>query len=235
MLHIPYVEAPNEAERYAAQLCVDGKVDCVLSEDTDVLAYGTPKFLTKIDTTKDTVVEITHSVIVEEMGISKETFRDLCIMCSCDYNTNIPLIGPEKSYQLLATHHTIEGVIEELKKSPKYTDEICSVLKYEVCRDLFATYPIDYYIPYCGMPDFGALQNFLCENSIRHDMSLLKKHLSPRDLVFDETEDVKEDDEVGDNTEVVENEDNEVDENKADDNTQDIENVGDNEDDVNEV
>ena len=200
MLHIPYVEAPDEAERYAAQLCVDGKIDCVLSEDTDVLAYGTPKFLTKIDTTKDTVVEITHSVIVEEMGISKETFRDLCIMCSCDYNTNIPLIGPEKSYQLLASHHTIEGVIDELKKTPKYTDEICSVLKYAVCRDLFATYPIDYYIPYCGMPDFGALQEFLRTNSIRHDMSLLKKHLSPRDPVFEVEE--FEDEKVEDPSEV---------------------------------
>ena len=191
MLHIPYVEAPNEAERYAAQLCVDGKIDCVLSEDTDVLAYGTPIFLTKIDITKDTVVEITHSVIVEEMEISKDTFRDLCIMCSCDYNSNIPLIGPEKSYQLLSTHHTIEAVVDELKKTPKYTDDICSVLKYEVCRELFATYPIDYYIPYCGMPDFDALQEFLCENSIRHDMTLLRKHLSPRDLVFEEAVDDK--------------------------------------------
>jgi len=188
VLRIPYVEAPDEAERYAAKLCVDGKVDCVLSEDTDVLAYGTPRFLTKIDTTRDTVVEITHSVILEEMGIGLPTFRDLCIMCSCDYNSNIPMIGPEKSYQLLVEHETIESVIAELSKSPKYTEEICSVLKYETCRTLFSTHPVDYYTPYCGMPDFEALEEFLAANSIRYDLSILRKHLSCRELVFEEEE-----------------------------------------------
>lgn len=186
ILRIPYVEAPDEAERYAAQLCVDGKIDCVLSEDTDVLVYGTPTFLTKIDTTKDTVVEITYSVILEEMGISNDTFRDLCIMCSCDYNSNIPLIGPEKSYQLLVEHETIEGVISNLLKNPKYTEDMCSVLKHEKCRELFSTHPIDYYIPYCGMPDFSMLQEFLRTNAIRYDISLLRKHLSCRELLFEE-------------------------------------------------
>jgi 5'-3' exonuclease len=196
VLHIPYVEAPNEAERYAAQLCVDGKIDGVLSEDTDVLVYGTPIFLTKIDTNNETVIEITHAVIREEMDMTTETFRDLCIMCSCDYNSNIPSIGPEKSYQLLREHHTIENVIDELKKPSyhftqhgqkhPYTDEVCAILKHEVCRTLFSTYPIEYYIPYCGMPDFNALQEFLRIHSIRYDITSLKKHLCPREPVFED-------------------------------------------------
>lgn len=217
VLQIPYVEAPNEAERYAAQLCVDGKIDCVLSEDTDVLVYGTPIFLTKIDTIRETVVEITHSQILKEMEMTKDTFRDLCIMCSCDYNSNIPLIGPEKSYQLLREHQSIEGVIEALISNPKYKDskkerytkETCSVLKHEVCRELFSTYPIEYYIPYCGIPDFNALQEFLFYHSIRYDMALLKKHLSPRELVFVEEEvnekvEVKEIEEIEEITEIEE-------------------------------
>ena len=190
VMHIPYVKAPAEAECYASQLCVDGKVDAVLSEDTDVLAYGTPVFLTKIDTQKDTVVQITYSSILEETGMTKETFTDLCIMCSCDYNSNLPMIGPEKSYQLLSVYKKIEDVISHLQSTKKsvYTDDACSILKYQRCRELFSTYPIDYYIPYCGMPDFMVLQEFLFINSIRFDMAVLRKHLSPRELSFEQDE-----------------------------------------------
>jgi flap endonuclease-1 len=190
LLQIPYLTAPAEAECYASLLCVDGKVDAVLSEDTDVLAYGTPCFLTKVDTRADTVVEINYSAIMNETGMSRDTLTDLCIMCGCDYNSNIPQIGHEKSYQLLSTHGTIEGVIEYLKTLKKgkveYTDEVCSILKYTRCREMFATYPVECFIPYCGTPDFQKLQEFLFVNHIRSDINVLRKHLSARELVFEE-------------------------------------------------
>ena len=197
VLNIPYLTAPAEAECYASQLCVDGKVDGVLSEDTDVLAYGTPCFLTKIDTRTDTVIEILYSKITEETGMSRDTFTDLCIMCSCDYNSNIPMIGPEKSYQLLSTYKNIDDVISHLKTLKKgkveYTDEVCSILKYKRCREMFSTYPVECYIPYCGSPDFFTLFEFLSANNIRYDFDLLKKYLSPRKLDFlDEEKEEKE-------------------------------------------
>jgi len=125
--------------------------------------------------------------------MTKETFTDLCIMCECDYNANIYLIGPEKSFQFLKNFKRIEDVLEELKKlldnnkNPKYTDEMFLPLKYERCRELFTNHPIDFYMPYCGTPDFSALEEFLFTNHIRYDMSKLKKNLSVRlDLVFQE-------------------------------------------------
>jgi 5'-3' exonuclease len=169
-------------------LCVSGKVDAVLSEDTDVLAYGTPCFLTKIDTRTDTLVEITYDKIKEETGMSRETLTDLCIMCSCDYNSNLPMIGPEKSYQLLSTHKNIDQVLNYLKTLKKgkveYTDEVCSILKHERCREMFSTYPVECHIPYCGFPNFSVLEEFLTSNQIRYDMDLLKQHLAPRELEF---------------------------------------------------
>ena len=193
ILNVPYVQAPGEAECYGANLCVDGKVDAVLSEDTDVLAYGAPIFLTKIDYIRDTVVEISYEKILEEMEMTKETFTDLCIMCECDYNSNIYLIGPEKSYQFLRNFKRIEPILEELKKltdkdkSPKYTDEMFLPLKYTRCRELFTNHPVDFYMPYCGTPDFLKLEEFLFSNNIRYDMTKLKKNLCVRqDMVFQE-------------------------------------------------
>lgn len=49
MLNIPFFNAEMEGETTCAHLCCLGKVDAVLSDDTDVLAYGTPVFLTRLD------------------------------------------------------------------------------------------------------------------------------------------------------------------------------------------
>lgn len=193
VMNIPYVKAPAEAECYASHLCKYDKVDCVLSEDTDVLAYGTPVFLTKIDVYKDTVVEITYDKILEETGMTYETFTDLCIMCSCDYNSNIYMVGPEKSYSMLKTFGRIEKILEELKTlknkdgSPKYTDEMFDVLKYERCREMFTTHPVEFYAPYCGVPDFSKLEEFFYTNNIRFNIEKLKKNFQAREVYFDDS------------------------------------------------
>jgi 5'-3' exonuclease len=193
ILNIPFVIAPAEAECYASHLCVYGKIDCVLSEDTDVLAYGTHVFLTKFDYISETVEEITFSKIMEQTEMTKEMFTDLCIMCSCDYNSNIPGIGPEKSYSMLRRYKNIEGVIEELRKikgkdkQPKFTEEMFDILKYQRCREMFTTTPVEFYAPYCGTPNFEKLTEFLFKHNVRYTrFDLLKKYLSPVELVFEE-------------------------------------------------
>ena len=60
-LGVPYFMAPVEAETMASDLCKRGIVDAVLTEDTDVLAYGAPVFLSKINTSTDTCVRVVHS------------------------------------------------------------------------------------------------------------------------------------------------------------------------------
>ena len=58
ILNVPYFDAPLEAETMCVDLCKRGIVDAVLTEDTDVLAYGTPIFLSKIDPFSSTCVLI---------------------------------------------------------------------------------------------------------------------------------------------------------------------------------
>lgn len=201
VLQIPYTKAPGEAENYAAHLCKYGIVDAVLSEDTDVLAYGAPIFLTKIDTHEDTVVEINYAQILECTGMTSETFTDLCIMCECDYNSNIPLIGYEKSYALLKEHTSIENVLQHLrtvtkadKKTPKYPEESFDVLKYPRCREIFTTHPVEFYVQYCGIPDMERLQEFLFKHNVHFNFRRLKQSLEPREIEYIENvEDEKKD------------------------------------------
>jgi 5'-3' exonuclease len=200
VMKIPYIQAPHEAENFCSHMSVYGKVDYVLSEDTDVLAYGTPIFLTKIDTINDTVVEISYNKILEKMEMTKETFTDMCIMCECDYNSNIYLIGPEKSYNLIKAYDNIERVLDHLKTlknkdgTSKYTDDMFLPLKYERCRQMFTTEESlikDIYIPYCDIPNFQDIENFFFKHNIRYNIEKLRKNCT-REIVFDEDEYVEE-------------------------------------------
>tara|TARA_Y100000389_G_scaffold130734_1_gene128135 strand:+ start:3521 stop:4621 length:1101 start_codon:yes stop_codon:yes gene_type:complete len=164
ILEIPCITAPGEAEKMCSKLCIDGKVDAVLSEDTDVIAYGTPIFLTKIDTSADTVVVLANSEIREALDFSYEQLLDLCIMCGTDYNTNIFRVGAHKSYKKLQTHGNIEGI-------EAHDTVDTSILKYKNVRKLFTEFNdcCDIAIPYCGTPNHKKLLHFINYHKIWYD------------------------------------------------------------------
>ena len=86
ILNVPFYEAPNEAEKMCAKLAIDGHVVAVLSEDTDVIAYHAPIFLTKINTFSDLAVQIKPSAIHSSLDINAQILLDFCIMNGTDYN-----------------------------------------------------------------------------------------------------------------------------------------------------
>ena len=71
ILKIPYYTAPEEAEKFCSYLCINGLVDSVLSDDTDVIAYNCPFFLTKLDIYNDTFVEISNKNVLNILNNKK--------------------------------------------------------------------------------------------------------------------------------------------------------------------
>lgn len=119
-LNIPFFDSENEAETFCAYLCYHNLVDAVLSNDTDVLAYKTPVFLTKLVLKKqknmgeeDTVIEINYNELLKHLEFTSEQFTDLCIMSGTDYNKNIFRIGNEKAFKLLQQYYSIENIEKE--------------------------------------------------------------------------------------------------------------------------
>jgi 5'-3' exonuclease len=168
ILDIPFFDAKIEADTLCADLCKTGKVDAVLSEDSDLMAYGCPNFLSKIDPKNGTCVRINYQKILEATGLSDESFLDFCIMCKTDYNKRIPMIGPVKSYKLIQTH----GDIETIQKKTKLD---ITNLKHNRTRELFRDYEsTEVKVPYVGIPDFSALQQFVFKKNIRIDVSYLE-------------------------------------------------------------
>jgi|SaaInlV_165m_DNA_2_1040747.scaffolds.fasta_scaffold00534_3 5'-3' exonuclease len=192
ILDIPYYTAPLEAEKMCAKLNIDGLVDAVLSEDTDVMAYSTPHFLSKIDTNNDTCIRIKKECLLKSLDFNEEEFLDFCIMCGTDYNNNIPKIGSKTSFKHITKFRNIENFNEK-------TNTDVTILNHNRVRELFIEFE-DYHIsniPYCGHPDFDKLKEYAEKNHICDDaegkfseekFEKLKKDFKLNILVFEDEE-----------------------------------------------
>lgn len=135
---IPYIQAPGEAEALASYLYSSNKIKAVLTEDTDVLAYGTGIFLSNLNTSSGICDVLYLNDILERMDLSLQEFLDFCIMCGTDYNDNIRDIGCKKVYKIISQYKSIETFIEEEKKKPNPVD--FTVLNHVRVRELFHTF-----------------------------------------------------------------------------------------------
>ena len=172
VINVPYLDAPLEAETTCVDLALQGEVDAVLTEDTDVLAYGTPVFLSKFNTSTGICSQLIHKEMLEEMEISNDSFLDLCIMCGTDYNKNIKGMGPVSVYKNVLTHGSIEAIGKAL--------DICiDSLTHVRVRELFREYEkVDYKVRYCGKPDFGKLEEFTFKHNIQCNVGAIRHHFT---------------------------------------------------------
>jgi len=197
LMGIPYHIAPEEAETLCSDLCKLAEVDAVLTEDTDVLAYGSPIMLCKINTYNGTCTEINHENMLNELDLQYREFLDLCIFCGTDYNTNIPGIGVMKSYEIISKFKSIEAfedhvidLRENNKKMKKYESQAIDnfmVLNYKRVRELFTEYKTcELKVKYCREPDWEKLSEFLFYHNCNMDISTIKKSFEPPEIVFED-------------------------------------------------
>lgn len=169
ILKVPYFDAPLEAETTCSDLCKQGIVEAVLSEDTDVLAYAAPIFLSKINISTGVCVRIKYPDLLSALELKCNEFLDLCIMCGTDYNKNIFKIGPEKAYKYIKKHSTIE----EIANANPSID--ITPLNHIRGRFLFREYEKSKIkIPYCGVPEFQTLAEFVFKHNIKCSIESLK-------------------------------------------------------------
>ena len=161
LFRIPFINAHSEAEGTCAFLNICKIADYVLTEDTDVLAYGCTSMLHSLKLKEECITEIKLNDILQNLDLEKKQFVDFCIMCGTDYNDNIPKLGPKTCYNLLQKNHNIEAI----EKLEKYD---ITILNYNRVRTLFCfdDYKME---PICkdhSKPTRIQIQQFLFQNNI---------------------------------------------------------------------
>lgn len=128
LMNISFYDADSEAEGTCSLMARKGLVDGVLTEDTDVMAYGTPLMFFNLNLQNETVSVLSLQDVLKELEITFEHLQDFCIMCGTDYNSNMKNIGSKKSFKLVQTYGSLENI-------SKHYDT--SILNYERGRTLF--------------------------------------------------------------------------------------------------
>lgn len=180
VLGVPWFNALMEAETTCADLCIQKQVDVVFSDDTDVLCYGAPHVISKVNTGDNSAVLVSHSDILSSLELTHDQFVDFCIMCGTDYNKNIPKIGPETAFKLIKTHKTIEAIAD--------SGIDVSILNHVRVRELFKEYNrCKTRVPMCKEPNFSDVEIFFVQNNINVNISKIKKSFSSTtDFAIDE-------------------------------------------------
>ena len=130
------INSIGEAEELCALLQKENIVDFTYSDDTDVFVLGCKKVL-RSNTKMNTFFEINLDCILNGFGLNIDEFIDLCILCGCDYCSNIPRLTHDNAYKLIKKFKTIENIIEEVQKTNEY--EIPENFKYQNARNIFKT------------------------------------------------------------------------------------------------
>lgn len=136
IMGIPYIQGVEESDPLLAQLCKEGLVDMVLSDDMDYLALQTPILLKRNNNqdehAKTAFDRYSYTDVTRSLQLSNEEFIDLCVLCGCDYVDPIPRIGAITAYKLILKHRSIETILLHLdtKKYPlvdpvKYMEGVC--------------------------------------------------------------------------------------------------------------
>lgn len=134
---IPCLQAVADGEQLCSMLCVDGKVAAVFSADTDNLTYGCPLIISgfgdaySYDQYGNRILNlecVRYDRVLAGLNVAHSFFVDLCIMCGCDFNTNMTGYAATKSLGLLRKYGSID-------KLPRDLNTQC--LKHVRCREIF--------------------------------------------------------------------------------------------------
>eukprot|EP00798_Chlamydomonas_sp_ICE-L_P004961 gene4961-34741_t len=99
---VSYVVAPYEADAQLAYLAINGHVWAILTEDSDLLTYGCPRVLFKLDRhgmgEEVVLADLALCKCASLEGFSHDMFVAMCVMAGCDFVKSIPGIGIKKAH-----------------------------------------------------------------------------------------------------------------------------------------
>lgn len=120
-LNVQYVVAPYESDAQLAFLYHERMIDLVVTEDSDLLAYGVDRVLFKMDQQGNgTEIDLNNlnnclEYHIPNKRFTKEMLLQACILSGCDYHSGVPGVGFKTALSLVKSHKgDIHGLVQEL-------------------------------------------------------------------------------------------------------------------------
>lgn len=116
---IEYIVAPYEADSQMAFLARKGIVDLVVTEDSDLLAYGCEDVLFKLDKA-GFVQQVSLRQVLRApafAGFTQAMFTEMCVLAGCDFLSSVPKIGIKRAFDYVKKLRGHKAVIKRLKYS----------------------------------------------------------------------------------------------------------------------
>ncbi|OHS99953.1 DNA damage-inducible protein DIN7 [Tritrichomonas foetus] len=117
---VEYIVAPYEADAQLAYLCRTHYVDCVMTEDSDLLAYQTPLILFKYDDYSQTVMSVKLDDVLSHLQLTAEQFIAVCCLSGCDYMEHINRLGIQTALKLIRAHSDPYVLLDVIRKEGKF-------------------------------------------------------------------------------------------------------------------
>jgi 5'-3' exonuclease len=130
---IPYVESPGEAEAQCARLEIEGKVDGVITEDSDAFLFGSKRVIRGLFGSGGNPEEFTLNQIELELGFSREQLIMLALFLGCDYAIGIHGVGIVNAVEIVDAYGTLDA-LSRFKKWAEKPDYWMDKSVYEESR-----------------------------------------------------------------------------------------------------
>ena len=115
LMGVPYINAPEEADSQCAYLAKVGLVEGVLTEDMDILTFGSTKIIRNLTSQNVSTTEIDLNNLLNHLNLNQEEFIEFCILLGCDYCQGISEYKPNIIYEYFLKNKSIEKTLQAMK------------------------------------------------------------------------------------------------------------------------
>jgi exonuclease-1 len=116
---VRFLVAPYEADAQMAYLALNGFVDAVITEDSDLLTYGCPVVLFKLDyggeVDEISLADLPHCRELSFTGWTHDLFQQMCVMAGCDFLKGLPGIGIKKAHAQIRRTRDFKKALRALR------------------------------------------------------------------------------------------------------------------------
>lgn len=123
---VEYYVAPYEADAQLMYMWKEGYADVIITEDSDLLAYGCEKVFFKMDSKGyGYEVDIRNIGLITKpsfCSFTREDFVKTCILSGCDYIESIKGVGFKKAHKYMQKmkERGLKYIIHEFRRKPNF-------------------------------------------------------------------------------------------------------------------